>query len=97
MTAEPFSKEDEALLDALAKRVVALRMSAPAMFLLESLEPMNFVASQAMVFFQPIVSAFFDTAAYGRLSRILERRDAIRRLLDRIEAHEGEGGTGRGL
>jgi hypothetical protein len=84
----PFEPEDDALLDALAKRVVDLRMAAPALFLLASLEPLNYVASQAMVFFQPMVSAFFDTTAYERLSRLLERREAIRALLDKIESRE---------
>lgn len=86
---EPLTAQDAALLDALAKRVVDLRMAAPAIFLLASLEPLNFVASQAMVFFQPIVSAFFDTSAYERFSRVLERRDGLAHLLRRIEDLEG--------
>jgi hypothetical protein len=86
---QPLSEDEAALLGALAKRIAELRMTAPAIFLLESMKPLNFVASQAMVFFQPIVSAFFDTTAYDRLSKLLERRDAIEHLLRTIEALEG--------
>ncbi len=87
---EPIGDEDAALVDALARRVVGLRMAAPAIFFLESIKPMNFVASQAMVFFQPIVSAFFDTTTWNRLSTLLERREAIEHLLQRIEDLDGE-------
>lgn len=83
---EPLSVEDAALVERLARRVVDLRMAAPAIFMLESLKPMNFVASQAMAFFQPLVAAFFDTTTWQRLSTLLERRDALEHLLLRIEA-----------
>lgn len=80
------SPDEAALLDRLAKQVVDRRMTAPAVFFLESVRPMNFVASQAMLFFAPMVRAFFSTADYDRLQTILERRECVDWLVDRIEA-----------
>jgi len=39
----------------LAKALVERKLTAPAIFFLESVKPLSFVGSQAMVFLQPIV------------------------------------------
>jgi hypothetical protein len=77
--------EDAALLDRIAARIVALGMATPAIFFLESVRPLNFVASQAMVFFGPLATAILPRAEYERLARILEDRASIEALLVRIE------------
>jgi hypothetical protein len=82
----PFGADDLALLDKLAVRVVEMRLETPALLFLETVRPLNFVASQAMVFFAPMVRAFLDATAYDRLTRILERRESIEELVKRIEA-----------
>ena len=87
MKEEP-TEDEAALLDRLAKRVVSLRMTAPAVFMLESMRPMNFVASQAMLFFAPIVRGFFGPPDYDRIQTILERRECVDWLVDRIEREE---------
>lgn len=78
--------EEDELLGKVAERVVKLRMDAPAIFFLESMKPMNFVGSQAMLFLQPIVAAFFPTGAYDRLRETLEKRESIEALIAKIEA-----------
>lgn len=78
-------REDDELLDSLVKHIVALRMETPAIFFLESVKPMNFVGSQAMVFFRPLVTAFFSAATYDRLSAMLEKRETLEILIQKIE------------
>lgn len=90
MKGEPLSAEDEALLDRLAAEVAKRRMQAPAVLLLESVKPLNFVGSQALTFLQPLVGTLFSNVQWERVALILERREAIEMLIRRIE------GGGRG-
>jgi hypothetical protein len=82
------SDEDRALVARLASEVVARRMTPAAIFLLESSKPLNFVASQAMVFFAPLLGMFVKADTWSRLAALLERRAFIDLLLAAIEADE---------
>ena len=77
--------EDSALLDTLARHVVDLRMDVPAVLFLESIGPLNYLGSQMMLFFAPIVHAFFSGASYDRFQHLLEQRASIQELVTRIE------------
>jgi hypothetical protein len=81
----PISPEDEALLDRIAERVVRMGLATPAVFFLESVKPLSFVGSQALVFFEPFVRAFLALPDYERFARLMEERESIERLLVRIE------------
>ena len=56
--------EDKDFLTKLAQEVKSRRLTTPAIFFLEMMRPLNFVGSQAMVFFGPIISAFVKTDGY---------------------------------
>jgi hypothetical protein len=73
------------LIRKLADFVVRRNMSVPAIMFLESARPLNFVGSQAMVFFKPIISRFFTSVEYDKLATILERREVIDLLITEIE------------
>jgi hypothetical protein len=88
--AETLSAEDRALLDRVAVRVVELRMELPALVTLESSRPVSLLAGQAMVFFQPFVQALFRFPDYQRFAALVERREAIAALIERIEARADE-------
>ena len=77
---------DEALLLAVATRVVRLRMEVPAVLFLESMKPLSFVGSQAMVFFQPFAQSLFPWNQYERFTELLADRDNLERLTRLIEA-----------
>jgi len=85
-----FTAEDEALLDRLAARVVELRMEVPAVLALESARPLTFLASQAMVFFEPIARALLRLPDYRRLAALVERRETLEKLGAKIEARADE-------
>ena len=76
---------DTDLISKLADIVVRRNISVPAIMLLESVRPLNFVGSQAMVFFKPIISRFFTSAEYDKLATILEKREVIDLLTKEIE------------
>ena len=78
--------EDEALLDRLAGRVVELHMEIPAILALETSKPMTVIASQALIFFEPMIQSLFRFADYRRFTALIERRDVMESLIRRIEA-----------
>lgn len=86
---DTLSKEDEELLAKLAEGIVSRRLTAPAIAFLESVKPLNFLGSQAMLFFRPIVGAIFPTRVYDQIEKILEKRSGIEHLLSAIERVEG--------
>ena len=87
---EGLDPEEERVVDKLARAVVARGLVAPAILFLESVRPMNFVASQAMVFFAPMVGLLFRRDEYDALARLLERRSSIEQILSRIESIDAE-------
>jgi len=84
---EPFTEKEHLLLDRIALAIVRRRMQVPSLFLLESAKPLNYLGSQAMTFFEPMIRLLFPTTEYGEIRRILERRHSIEWLLTRIEEH----------
>ena len=81
------SDEERALLDRLADGITRRGLTTPALFFLESMKPMGFIASQALVFFRPIVETIApNPKTYDLLTRILERRGSVELLLRRLEA-----------
>jgi hypothetical protein len=77
--------EDEELLRKLAARVAHYQMEVPAVLFLESVKPLNFVGSQALAFFAPMVLALFNWPGYERFSRLMEQRENVERLTRYIE------------
>jgi hypothetical protein len=82
---EPLAPDDLALLERLAARVVDLRLEVPAILALETSKPLTLLASQAMIFFEPIAQALFPGPEYRRLARLVERREAMETLTTLIE------------
>ena len=82
---EPLAADDLALLERLAARVVDLRLEVPAILALETGKPLSLLASQAMIFFEPIAQALFPGVQYRRYAALAEKRDAIESLITQIE------------
>jgi len=82
---DPIAPEDLALLERLAARVVDLRLEVPAILALETGKPLSLLASQAMIFFEPIAQALFPGVEYRRYAALAEKRDAIETLITLIE------------
>jgi hypothetical protein len=82
---EKLEDGDTVLIRKLADFVVRRNMSVPAVMFLESVRPLNFVGSQAMVFFKPILSRFFSRDEYDKIAIILEKREVVDLLIKEIE------------
>jgi hypothetical protein len=84
------TERQEQLLEKLAHKIVDLRFSAMAIFILESMKPLSFVGSQVMVFFEPIVQTFFEFRDYETIQEAIEHRENIEYLIGRIETLQDE-------
>ena len=83
---EPIPEDEERVLDKVAERVVRWRMTIPAIIFLESVKPLNYIGSQSLVFFEPIVQSVFNFRDYDSFQRAMERRENVERLMQKIEA-----------
>ncbi|MEX0702638.1 MAG: hypothetical protein WD069_11130 [Planctomycetales bacterium] len=82
--AEP-TPEERPIVEALCREIVRRRLATPAIAFLEMSRPLNYVASQALAFFGPVLSAITDSRGHAHVSAFLERRGSIDWLLERIE------------
>lgn len=83
---QPLSDDDVALLERVADTVIRRRMASPALLFLESMGPMNFLGSQALHFFTPLLDVVFPQRDIERVALLLERRDTLARLAAIIES-----------
>jgi hypothetical protein len=87
---EGLSEEEREVVDRVARKVVRRGLTAPVILFLESMRPLNFVASQAMLFFGPFASVLFERRDFDVMQRLLERRESIEEILSRIEELDDE-------
>ena len=82
--------EQEEVLHKVAKKVVQKRMTVPALMFIESVKPLNFIGSQLMVFFEPIVQTLFDFKSYTIFREAIEDRQNVEALMQLIEKYDAE-------
>jgi len=80
------SSDEVQLMGRMADAIVRRGMAAPATVFLESMGPMNFLGSQALHFFLPIIECAIDAKEVEQVARLLERRDSLSRLITLIDA-----------
>ncbi|MCH2132312.1 MAG: hypothetical protein MK116_01050 [Phycisphaerales bacterium] len=79
------------IVDTVCKAVVRRRMTVPALMALEMSRPLNFVASQVIHFFRPIVAVVLDTAGIEAFANFLEHRGSVEYLARRLDYWEDRG------
>lgn len=85
------TKERDELAEKIARKVVDLKLSIPAIVFLESSKPLSYLGNQLMVFFQPIIGTFLPNSEfYNKLIAFFENRENIEVLIQKIEELEEE-------
>ena len=82
--------EQDEVLEKVAKKVVEKRMTVPALMFIESVKPLNFIGSQVMVFFEPIVQTIFDFKGYTTFREAIEDRENVEILMQKIEKYDAD-------
>ena len=80
--------DQDAVLEKLAKMVVKRGFSVPAIMFLESIKPLNYISSQALVFFEPIVQTIFSFQDYDTFRLALEKRETMEIIILKIEHYD---------
>lgn len=83
------TEERDRLLDSAARAVVRRRLEVPAVLLLELNRPLTYLGSQALVLFTPLLGAAVGVETLQKLAKLLEDRENLDRLIDRIETLAG--------
>ncbi|MBS1272363.1 MAG: hypothetical protein MAGBODY4_01507 [Candidatus Marinimicrobia bacterium] len=76
------------LVDTFAEKVVKYRMTVPVLLFLETVRPLNFIASQAIAMFHPFLHVFFNAADIEAFRNFLEKRENMEYLMRAIEEKE---------
>ncbi|MCF6148942.1 MAG: hypothetical protein E3K37_09805 [Candidatus Kuenenia sp.] len=84
------NEKEQSLVSRLAAIIHKKRLTTPAIMFLECLQPLNYIGSQAMVFFRPFLTFFFSTREYDLLQGILEKRTGIKRIIEELEKIPGQ-------
>ncbi|HIE03342.1 MAG TPA: hypothetical protein EYP61_01145 [Candidatus Latescibacteria bacterium] len=82
---EELSEEELALVEKVARAVARRGLAIPAVMFLESVRPLNFIGSQAMMFLEPMVRSVLPSKDYTKFAEILEKREGLEALIRRIE------------
>ena len=77
--------DDKNFLTGVAKKIIELKLVTPAIFFFEMVKPLNFIGSQTMVLFGPIVSAFVKTDGYYRAAELFESNVSVEFLISELE------------
>jgi hypothetical protein len=83
-------EETDNIIESIAQDVVRRRLETPAILFLESHKPLAFVASQALIVGTPVLGSLFGLDKIRHYSGLLQSRDNIEKLLQRIEALTAE-------
>jgi hypothetical protein len=84
------------VVDKVCREVMRRGLATPALVFLEIFRPMNYIGSQAMHFFRPIVTVILDGEGYRHFSEFLEHRESVDYLRRRIEELEDQTTAGHG-
>ena len=87
--ADPTPEQRDAV-DAVCRQIVKRHLTTPALLFLEMSKPLNYLGSQAMHFFAPMLSVLSGGQRHRHFAAFLEHRGSIDYLCRRIEELEAE-------
>ena len=79
-------EETERLVDKAAKEILRRKMEAPAILALEMHKPITNIVAHAAVAFAPFAIPFVGFDLLNDYSRLLQKRENIEKLIQRLEA-----------
>ncbi len=82
------TEREKGALSKLARLIVSMGLTTPAIILLESSKPIGFLGSQFFLFFEPLVRIIPGTASISRIRSGLGKREGIEYILQEIEKED---------
>ena len=87
--AQPTPEQGQAA-DAVCRQIVKRHLTTPAILFLEMSRPLNYLGSQVLHFFAPLLSVLSQSGGHRHFAAFLEQRGSIDYLCRRIEELEAE-------
>ncbi|MDP7009236.1 MAG: hypothetical protein QGI78_06670 [Phycisphaerales bacterium] len=84
------TEQQKAAIDRLCRGIIRRGLTTPAIIGVEMGRPLNFVGSQTMHFFTPLIAAFVPTDSWNAMAEFLEHRGSVDWIRNRIEELENE-------
>lgn len=78
-------EEADRMIEQCSDAILARKLQAPAVAMLEMHKPLGFLAGHAALAFSPFIVPFFGFDSVNDYSRLLKDRSLIERLIQRIE------------
>ena len=90
--ADEYNEDDMKLIERVANEIVKRQMAVPALLFLESIKPITFLGSQALIFLRPFVVAatYGKSSNYERFALLMEKREGVERFIEAIENLENK-------
>ena len=88
-TIAPTEMQKEAI-DKLCRGIIRRGLITPAVIGVEMGRPLNYIGSQTMHFFTPLISAFVPTKSWNAVAEFLEHRGSVDWIRNRIEELENQ-------
>ena len=83
--AELTGEAREEFIEAIVERVHGYGLTSPAIFFLEMHKPLHFIAGQSVLLGSGFLAPIFGAKNVQKMSKLLEKRDSIELLIQRIE------------
>ncbi len=84
------TEEQRLVIDKVCRAVVRRGLTTPAIVALQMSRPLNYLGSQAMHFFRPILATVTDTDGLRHFAEFVEHRGSFEYILTRLEEIEAE-------
>lgn len=78
-------EEQREVLQKVADELTRRHLATPAIFMLESVKPLTFIASQALVVFEPLLQALLSINQYRVFCDAIENRGNVEWLIAQLE------------
>ena len=85
---ESFSpnKREKVIVEKVCNEIVKRHVTLPAIVMLETFRPLNYLGSQVMHFFQPIISSILTIDGYSDFTTLLEKRESIDYIINKLKS-----------
>lgn len=81
-------KNAHKILEKVADFIAKRRMGSPALMFIESVRPLNFIASQLLYFLAPFAELIFNPKEYQQFAALIEDNENVKYLLEKIDEYD---------
>ena len=80
------NKKEEVVVEKVCNEIVKRHVTLPAIVMLETFRPLNYLGSQVMHFFHPIISSILTIDGYSDFTTLLEKRESVDYIINKLKS-----------